>query len=406
MKALIIANRLPFPLDDGWKVRTWNIVAAVAAVQPTTLVVGAPREERLLAEAAASFGPQVEIRTFRLGRPNRPWNLAAGILTRRPVSYWNQQSRDAHRVLRGLAQSGQYDLCVAVLTHLYPYLRYFPPKTRRIVDTHNVDSLNMDRYVATLPWGLKRAYAKATAQRLRWLEAEVFSVAGESWVCSPSDAESVHRAVPGAVVRVVPNGADTARFAPGTTPPIPDRMVFFGRLDYFPNHEGICWFLREVFPTIRRLRPGAHIAIVGQGALPGLLELVAATPGATCLGLVEDLPGVVSQASAVVVPLLAGGGTRLKILEALGSARPLVSTTVGAEGLDLVHGTDLLIADRAGEFSDAVLALLADPALAERLGRAGRAAVQARYEWSTIREQVRRLLTAGGGESEADSSPR
>lgn len=396
MNALILANRLPFPLDDGWKVRTWHVIEAVASVMPTTLAVAQPDSPGLLAEAERSFAGPVEIATFRLGRRNSPLRVAAGLFTPYPLLYWNQQSRDARRRVRQLAAARHFDVGLAVLTYLHPYLRCLAPGARRIVDTHNVDSVNMDRYVRTLPPGPRRLYAAMTARKLRALEGRVLA-AGESWVCSEEEAAEVRRAVPGADVTVVPNGVDTGRFAPTGASPVPGRLLFFGRLDYFPNTQAIAWFAREILPLVRREMPGAHLEVVGPAAPASLAGLLAATPGATLRGPVDDVPAALAEAAVVVVPLQAGGGTRLKILEALGSARPVVSTTVGAEGLALEPGRDLLIADGAEPFAQAVVALLRDPAAGQRLGAAGRDTVRARYDWALVRQQIAGLLGAPRG---------
>lgn len=396
MNALVLANRLPFPLDDGWKVRSWHVIEAVASVMPVTLAVARPDDPGLLEAARTSFSGPVDIVTFRLGRRNSPWRALAGLVTPWPVLYWNQQSRDAHRQVRQAVETRRFSVGIAVLTYLYPYLRHLAPGARRIVDTHNVDSANMDRYVATLPAGPRRAYAALTARKLRRLESRVFAAADETWVCSDEDARAVRRAVGQARVAVVPNGVDTTRFAPAPRPPVPGRLLFFGRLDYFPNREAIEWFVREMLPEIRRAVPEAHLEVVGQGAEPALAALLATSPGARLHGPVTDVPAALAEASVVVVPLRAGGGTRLKILEALGAARPVVSTTVGAEGLDLTPGKDLLLADDAAAFAAAVTGLLRHPEQGARLGAAGRETVRRRYDWALVRAQVAGLLAPAG----------
>jgi len=392
MNALILANRLPFPLDDGWKVRTWHVVRAVASCMPTTLAVADPGDPRLVQAARDSLGGGVKLALLDLGRRYSPVRLAAGIVTPYPVLYWNEQTRAAHRAVRALVAAKRFTHGIAVLTFMYPYLRHLGPQARRIVDTHNVDSLKMDRYVETLGRGPRRFYAAITARKLRAFEKQVYGAA-ETWVCSAEESTEVRRMVPRARVEVVPNGVDTTRFAPSDVPPVEHRLLFFGRLDYFPNTQAIAWFVRDILPLVRGAVPGAHLEVVGQGAPAPLAELLAGTTGATLRGPVDDVPAVLAEASVVVVPLQAGGGTRLKILEALGSARPVVSTTVGAEGLEVRHDQDLVIADSAEEFAAAVIRLLRDPGRGAALGHQGRATVARRYDWALVRHQVAGLLT-------------
>jgi glycosyltransferase involved in cell wall biosynthesis len=182
----------------------------------------------------------------------------------------------------------------------------------------------------------------------------------------------------------VPNGVDTGYFQPDDSPPAADRVLFFGRLDYYPNIDGLEFFVRDILPVLKRRRPGIELHIVGSGSTAGIESFVAADPAVRVIGRVADLRGALRSASVVVVPLRVGGGTRLKVLEALSMARPVVSTTIGAEGIDVRSGEHLVLADGADAFATAVADLLDDPAAALAIGRDGRRLVTARYDWSRI----------------------
>lgn len=391
--ALIVANRLPWPLDDGWKMRTWHSIEALAWALPTTLVVGAGSSAAALADARAAWGGRVEIIAVPLGRRNTLSRLVAGAVTNRPIQYLNQQTQAAHRVVAALAADRQFTVGMAVTTFMWPYLDHLGPDAVRIVDTHNVDSVNLDRYVRTLGIGPRRWYTQRTTANLRALEREVFTAADQVWVCSQDEAREVAAVRHGAGTHVVPNGVDTVRFHPRAGAVVPERLLFFGRLDYHPNTDAVLHFLREIFPLIRAARPAVACQVVGPDAPPALVQAIAATPGVELIGRVDDVPATIATAAVVVVPLRAGGGTRLKILEAMAVGRPVVSTTIGAEGLQMTDGVEIALADAPADFVARVVALLGAPEAADALGARGRAAVVARHDWATIRAEMVRLVT-------------
>ena len=180
---------------------------------------------------------------------------------------------------------------------------------------------------------------------------------------------------------VVPNAVDVERFRPDPSLPPPDgqTVVFFGTLDYFPNLDGVSWFLAEIWPRLSQTHPRARLKLIGPRPTPELLRR--RDPRLEVAGLVDDLRPHLSAASAVVVPLRLGGGTRFKIVEAMAMGKGIVSTTLGAEGITAVPGEHLLLADDPASFAAAVGALLDDPVRAARLGAKARALAEAAYSW-------------------------
>jgi glycosyltransferase involved in cell wall biosynthesis len=205
-----------------------------------------------------------------------------------------------------------------------------------------------------------------------------------AWAVSAGDAAEVGALVPGLPVDVVPNGVDAARL--GRLPPAggdDGRVLFTGTLSYAPNADGILWFARECWPRIRAARPDTSLAVVGREPPPAVARL-AREPGIEVTGWVESLEPQLAAAQVAVAPLRSGGGTKLKVLEALGAGRPLVATPVAAAGIDVADGEHLLVRDDPAAFADAVLALLGDPARRTALAVAGRERVAARYDWPVL----------------------
>ena len=236
-------------------------------------------------------------------------------------------------------------------------------------------------------WRAARAAAAGVAERievfkLRRYERGTFERAAICCPASALEAEQVRRLAPDARVQVVANGVDTAEFVPTAIKAEAPTLIFTGTLSYAPNAEGIGWFVRTVWPLVAASVPGAQLDIVGCEPSADVLAL--ASDRVCVSGDVPDVRPYLQRAWLAIVPVLHGGGTRLKILEAMACALPVVSTTIGAEGLAVAHGRDILIADEPQAFAAHVIHLLRDTVLRGRFGRAGRALVERYYDWRVI----------------------
>jgi len=190
----------------------------------------------------------------------------------------------------------------------------------------------------------------------------------------------------------VNTGVDTTYFAPQPAPPdAPPQLVFTGSMDWIPNEDAMTFFCQDILPLIRAQRPDVQLSIVGRAPTPAVQRL-ADIPGVRVTGRVDDVRDYVGNAAVYIVPIRIGGGTRLKIYEAMGMAKAVVSTTIGAEGLPVTDGSDLLLADTAEHFASAVLQLLSDPARRVQLERAARELVVTRYDWSAVAGQLEDAL--------------
>lgn len=185
-------------------------------------------------------------------------------------------------------------------------------------------------------------------------------------------------------VVTIPNGVDTAYFADTGAPRRANSLVYVGGLTWSPNHDAIRYFCKEILPRLAAEVPEVSLTVIGKVPNGGDFREIIDNPRVRMSGLVDDVRPLIAEAAAYVVPLRIGGGTRLKILEALSMAKPLVSTSVGCEGLDVIHGEHLLIADTPEAFAQQVLRVLREPDLARRLGLAGRERVEQRYDWDVV----------------------
>ncbi|MGB8399528.1 MAG: glycosyltransferase family 4 protein [Bradyrhizobium sp.] len=263
-------------------------------------------------------------------------------------------------------------------------LRQAPPGDRPpalVVDSHNID-YDLARQYARAGSLARRLYAGANWRKLRREELGTYRDADGVYLCSVADQQRLLDHVPGVRTLVIPNAADVEYYHPRATDPPPDgrTVVFFGLLSYFPNVDAVTHLVQEIWPRIAELHPNARLKIIGGQAPRSLLAL--AQPGVEFTGFVPDLRPHLAEAAAVVVPLRLGGGTRLKIVEAMAMGKAIVSTTLGAEGIEAVPGRDLLVGDQPAAFADAVNRLLAEPNLAARIGQSARQLAVQRYAWS------------------------
>lgn len=289
--------------------------------------------------------------------------------------------------LESTLRSTRFDIVNLEYTFLGGYdLRQAPPGERPpivIVDSHNID-YDLARQYARAGGSLtRRLYAGANWRKLRREELGTYGAADGVYLCSPVDQQRLRDEVRGAQTTVIPNAADVDYYQPRPTDPTPDgrTLMYFGLLSYIPNIDGVTHFVRDIWPHIADEHPDARVKIVGGRAPPALQAL--AGPRVELTGFVEDLRPHLASAAAIVVPLRFGGGTRLKIVEAMAMGKAIVSTTLGAEGIDAVAGRDLLLEDEPVEFAAAVKRLLADPDLADSLGQSARRLSVERYAWSS-----------------------
>jgi glycosyltransferase involved in cell wall biosynthesis len=269
------------------------------------------------------------------------------------------------------------------LAHLQ--LRQSPPGTpppSLVLSEHEI-AYDLARQIARGADGVsRRIYGDVNWRKLRTEERRALRTADGIYVCSAADEGRVLAEHPSARTAVIPNAADIEFLQPRPSDPPSDgrTVLFFGLLETVPNIDGVRFLVKEIWPHIAAKRPDARCKIIGARPHPSVRQL--AGPGIEVVGPVEDLRPHLASAAAVVVPLRLGGGTRLKIVEAMAMGKAIVSTALGAEGIEATPERDILIADEPEHFARAVIRLLDDAALRARLGRAARELAVRRYSWA------------------------
>ena len=303
------------------------------------------------------------------------------------------------RVLRGR----RFDIVNLEFPYLgHCVLRQAPPGEKLpllVVDSHEI-AYDLARQFAVAGANVgRRLYAAANWRKLRREELGIYREADGVYLCSTEDEQRLLDELPKVRTAVIPNAADVDYYQPRPTDPAPDRrtVVYFGLLSTVPNIDAVVHFVQEIWPRVAKAHPEARCKIIGGRPPPSLLAL--AGPRVELTGFVPDLRPHLATAAVVVVPLRLGGGTRLKIVEAMAMGKAIVSTTLGAEGIKAVPGRDIFIEDQPAAFADAVNRLLAEPSLAARVGQSARRLAVERYAWSAAAQALegfyQRILEAG-----------
>ncbi len=386
MKVVVVTPRFPYPLRDGLLIRMYNLLKQVSGKHAVTLVsLASPLPLPGETDAVRSLVSDLVVFPRPRSLPREGINAALSLVGGRPFTIARYFSRDLARFLSEADEGGTFDVAHFHTIHMGQYAGIMK-RTPTLLDTPDV--------VSEI-WKLGRDTRRNPLTRLAVHTQYRAVLRYEPWVCrqadlvatvSEQDRSQVARVVGKDRARLVPNGVDTELIQPRQEDVETDSMVFVGNMQWPPNADGVEWFCREVLPVILRQHPKAKLYLVGHSPGPALQRLAGKSVVVT--GTVPDVRPYVARAAVSVVPLRVGGGTRLKILEAMALARPVVSTSLGCQGLSATDGQNISIADTPDAFARSVGELLSSEEEGTRLGRAGREFVVANYDWKAIGAQL------------------
>ncbi|MFQ5611322.1 MAG: glycosyltransferase [Anaerolineae bacterium] len=395
MKVLLLTPQRPYPPHQGTTMRNFYLVAELAKRHDVSVL------SFLEPDQVPDHGPLAGlcrwIETLPAPRRTTGRRLQQLLASTRPDMSWRLWSPDFQRRLAARLAAETFDVVQIEAIEMSPYLSTIEAAraaNRRpliIYDAHNAEWI-LQKRAFTTDWRLPRrwpaaAYSFVQWRRLRRYEGDVCRRCDAVFAVSEADREALLALEPELEATIIPNGVDLKSHLRFEGPRKAFDLVFTGKMDFRPNVDAMLWFGREILPRVQAERPATSLAVVGQRPHPRL-EALRSLPGVTITGWVEDVRPYIAGAAVYVAPLRMGGGTRLKLLQAMAMGKAIVSTTVGAEGFAIAPGRELCLADAPASFAAAVLALLRDPARRLALGEAARQFVTARFGWEALVPQM------------------
>lgn len=409
MRILWLKSDLLLPLDKGGKLRSWHLLRHLAIRHEITYVAFASRHEAAHVEGMRAVAHSVHV-IPRSERPKGSIGFYAGAARRLfdplPYAVAKYRSRAFARRVQTLLRESPFDLIVSdfVLPAVNLPRRLPCPA---VVFTHNVEAEIWRRHAAVQTHFLKRLLFRQQYRRMLRFEERALGRFDEVLAVSDADRDTLLRLYPGAIrrpIHVVPTGVDTDFFRPATAPDTSRSLVFTGSMDWLPNEDAMLSFCRDVLPAIRAEEPAVTLSIVGRSPTPAVARL-ADNAGITVTGRVPDVRPYMADAAVFIVPLRIGGGTRLKIFEAMAMGKAVVSTTIGAEGLPVRDGEHLLLADEPRALAAAVVRLLRNVDERRTLETAARKLVVDQYDWTVVAGHLEDALMEAAGRR-ASTCPR
>jgi polysaccharide biosynthesis protein PslH len=400
VRILWLKSEILHPVDKGGKIRSYQMLRQLKRDHQITYV-----SFLWPGDTDDSIGRSVEyadrLITVKADAPER-YTLAfyaaltANMAGRLPYSIQKYRSQLMNAAIATALESEKHD--VLVCDFLTPAIN-LPDRIPipSIIFQHNVESMIWQRHYLSAGNIIKKAFFYEQHRRMERYESETLKRFDAVVAVSESDRNTMRTRFGTERIYSVPTGVDTVYFAPDDlVEPDPYELVFTGSMDYLPNEDAIVYFAESILPLVVERLPHVKLTVVGRDPGARLRLLAKSNPRILVTGVVDDVRPYIAQASCFVVPIRIGGGTRLKIFEAMSMEKPVVSTSVGAEGLPVSDGVDCFLADDARTFADKVIAVITDPAAAARISRQARLLVATRFSWESAAQEFGRICQEVG----------
>lgn len=398
MKILFLSQIVPYPPKGGVLQRGYNLIREIhkynkiylmAFVHPEVL-----NNDVLIADSRRELEKFCErIEYFTLWPKKSKYHKYAGFLlslfSPRPFSALAHRSSLFSKNFLEIVKTQKIDVVHVDTIGLAQFIDN-AIHVSRVLTHHNIESILMKRRAEVEANPLLKLYLSQQAKKLETYELQESPKFDVNIMVSDIDTEELKRRVPDIKTAVIPNGVDTEYFHVQETERL-QCLIYAGSMNMFANKDAVMYFLKEIWPLIKAKRPDIEFFAIGQNPPQDLLEISQNDPAVHVTGYVDDVRPYIAKASVYVVPLRVGGGTRLKILDAMAMGKAIVSTSIGCEGINVRKDEHILIADDPAEFANMVLALLKNPDRADKLGVAARRLVETRYSWKIIGKSLQEV---------------
>ena len=388
MNILFVCHRFPFPPKRGGKIRPFNMIRHLGERHRVT-VASLVRSDQEAKEGAGLGAHCAHYEMVRVRNPVQAARMVARLPTPVPSSFGFFHSPELARRIDTLLRRERFDAIMVHCSSVAPYVehvRHIP----KMLDFGDMDSQKWLDYARFKRFPLSLGFALEGRKLMR----EEARLARRFELCTATtraEWQTLEGYGTGVATDWFPNGVDSTYFSPAAAPYDRETLSFIGRMDYYPNQECMIRFCRETWPLVRARRPQARLFIVGADPSPAIRRL-AEHPGVTVTGSVADVRPFLTRSAAMVAPLNIARGTQNKLLEAMAAGVPVVTSPVAAGGVDAVAGEHLMVADGPAATAAAVLQIMDDAGLRDRLARAGRARMLSHHAWPRSMERLDKIL--------------
>jgi polysaccharide biosynthesis protein PslH len=384
---LFLAPRFPLPADTGGKIRTLNILKQLAKENRVHFACFSfeAEDERLTGDLK-KLG--IEVTLVPMKESTLLQKVIGVCFLKTPFSLAKYNTPQMAKVIKTLMKAQHFDAVHVDHLHMAHYINLFK-NTPRMLDEHNVEYKILERCEEVEKSPVKRHAYHDQAVKMWAFEADMAQRFQCVFACSEDDRVLLNRITSGLIpIHVVPNGVDTEFFQSGQKTEMENALVFTGSMDWLPNDDGITWFCREILPLVWQTRSDIKVYVVGKNPSAAVKELAAQDKRVIITGRVDDVRSYIERSKIFIVPLRIGGGTRLKILEAMSMQKAVVSTTIGAEGIQYNKDVDIALADSPVQFARKIIDLIDNAKVIKSMGVEGRRLVCEKYDWNVVGEKL------------------
>jgi len=391
MKILFVTKEIPYPVNNGYRTRTFSILKGLAMENEVILAcfgnAGSTNNEEM---KKIVHDTRVIKDGSRVGKIRALFALFCGLFSTLPYPIKKRYSVQMKEMITNILKDNSVDLVIC--DSIYQALNIPSIKCKKVLLEHNVESTIIRRYIKVEKNILKKIYATIEWIKMNRYENTVWGKFDHVFAVSENDKKDIVSRIKRNTVSVIPNGVDVGYFQSAREGANSYSLVYTGQMNWYPNQDAVMYFLDSTYPLIKKSIPTVSLYIVGDNPPESIKRVSEKDKSVIVTGFVEDVRGYMEKGDVFIVPLRIGGGTRLKILEAMSMAKPVVSTSIGCEGLGLTNEKNIFIADEPDDFASKVVNLLNDSHKRTSMGKAGRDLVVKEYSWDIVVDKLNKTI--------------
>jgi len=396
MKILQITPRIPYPPDDGGKIGIFNITKYLSMREHKITLLSL---DSIPVKDLLGLEKFCDVKAIFADTSNSYLKMFLNLFSLSPYTMSKYYAKNFEAELYNSLEKNHFDIVHIDHLHMASYGKMIKNNFNIpiVLREHNVETTIMQRYLQEAPNLLKRAYAGIQFKKVYKYESKTLEIFDKCLMITKEDEKRIKQMNPKVKTAVVPAGVDTSKFCPMDIPEEPYSIVFVGSMDWPPNVDGVIWFYKKIFPLIKGKNPQVKFYVVGKNPPLEIKNIV--DKNVVVTGYVDDVREYIAKAEVFIVPLMVGGGMRIKILNALAMGKAVVSTSVGCEGIDITNGENICIENGEEEFAGKIIGLMLDREKRERIGKNGLELIRNKYTWekiaSLIEEEYTKLVKGG-----------